>query len=412
MKNALLSLSLAATIALAGCAGFAGFFQSQNPGGGSGGGGGSSTTSGLFYVLNGTTNEIVGFQVVSDALKTVTNATINLPGLTCLAITHNNNYLYVGTTAGIYYYSISSAGALTLINNGQPIGYIAQSMQVDSTNGWLVIAQSDSTQIVAVPLNTTGTSIGAPSTGTIETSTLSAASTKQLVISPDNNHLFVALGTFGTDEIAFTAININPFGTDTKNPVYNSTNSGAALSVAVDPKSEFLYVGETEANPKTTDNNSGGVRVFAISSSTNTLTEQTSKGSPYASGGIAPAAIVAEHSGSYVYVANETVYGQSSNNTGNVTGFLTTISTTAGVTTDSLGAITNSPFAAGTNTIALVEDNSYSFLIALNLNGSPDTVIYTFNSTNAGALDLTINTTTGNTSAPDPTGAFAVAAAH
>ena len=121
MKNAILSLALAATIALAGCAGF---FVSQNPCTGSNCGGGGSTTSGYFYVLNNQnsgSNQLAGFQVATGKISALTDGSVNLQNVLCLAISPNNKYLYVGTGAGVYYFSISSAGALTAGNSGAPI---------------------------------------------------------------------------------------------------------------------------------------------------------------------------------------------------------------------------------------------------------------------------------------------------
>jgi 6-phosphogluconolactonase (cycloisomerase 2 family) len=404
MKNAILSLSLAATIFLVGCAGF---FVSQNPCTGSdcSGGGGSSTTSGLFYVINQLTNDVIGYQVTTGTLGAITNGSAPITGPTSIAMTPNNAYLYVGTTAGIYYYSVSSTGELTLENSAVPVDGLLtgiQSMQIDSTNGWLIVAQQASAQLVAIPLNTSGASIGAPSGGTAYTVTLSSATPQQLVISPDNKHIFVALGTGGTDEIPFTASSAaSPFGTDANNPV--KATGGAATAVAVDPTSEFLYIAETLANPTTGAANTGGLRVLAINSSANTISEES--GSPYALDGITPSAILADHSGYYVYVTNRTVSGQTD---GNITGFGTTVSTTAGVTSETLKELANSPYSAGTTTNAIVEDNTYSFVIALNFGGGKDMDIYTFNTTNAGNLDQSISSATGT----DPTGAYAVAAAH
>jgi 6-phosphogluconolactonase len=399
MKNALLSIALAATIVLTGCAGF---FQSQT--GGSGSGTGGSTTSGFFYVLNNVnsgTDQLVGYQITTGKLTTLTSGSANLSGVTCLTISPNDDYLYVGTTSGIYYFTISSAGVLTAGNSGAVISQLVpQSMQVDSTNSWLVIAPQATAVLEAIPLTpTTGTNPGGYSGGTVESVTLSSANPLQLVISPDNNHVFVALGAGGTDEVAFTSTATDPFGADANNSVL--ITNGESMAIAVDPATKFLYVGETLAYSATSTTNTAGLRVFSISSTANTISELT--GSPFASGGLAPSAILPDHSGDYVYVANKTVYGQT---TGNITGYGITSNATG--STISLGALANSPYAAGTTTYALAEDNSNSFVIALNLGGSPDMDIYTFDTTNPGALDESISTSTGT----DPTEAFAVAAAH
>ena len=121
------------------------------------------------------------------------------------------------------------------------------------------------------------------------------ASVKQMVLSPDGDNLFVALGTGGTIVVPFSSLNSNPLGsTATRIPVL--TNSGSALSVAVDPTDRLFYIGETLAV-----SSSGGLRVFNYSSLTGTLTQAS--GSPIASGDRAQC-----HSSHgvrrYVYVAN------------------------------------------------------------------------------------------------------------
>jgi 6-phosphogluconolactonase (cycloisomerase 2 family) len=399
MKKVSLSIALAATIALTGCAEF---FVSQN----SGSGGGNSTTSGFFYVLNSTTEQVVGYQVNNQKLATLSGGTLPvMSSLTAITISPNNKYLYLGFVGGIYAYSInSSTGALTQVTSTAISSDTPVSMQVDLNNEWLVYVIAGTSTLVAQPLNTsTGLS-----TGTAQTANLTASTGLQLVIAPDNKHVFVALQGGGTDDIPFTASATNPFGTDKNYPVY--TPNGGATTITVDPKSQFLYIGEAGVYP--TANNSGGLRVLFINTD-NTLTEQTnSNGYPYACGGIAPAAILVDNADYFVYVANQTTSGTNTNNVGNLTGFATTISTTAGTTTDSLSALSNSPFSTGFNTYAVAEDNSHSFVIALNKGGSQDMDIYTFNSNNTGNLSNIISATTGTTAGPDPTGPSAIAVAH
>jgi 6-phosphogluconolactonase (cycloisomerase 2 family) len=392
MKNAILSLALAATIALCGCAGF---FVSQNPGGGSGGGG--STTSGYYYVLNGATNQIVGYQITKGTVAPITGGTIALSGLTSESISPNNKFLYVGTNAGIYYYSIASTGALTIGNSGAPISSnVAQSMTVDATNAWLIVANQALATLTAIPLDTTTGGVSSPNAQAV---TISSATPTQVILSPDNTHVFVALVGGGTDEVAFNATGTNPFGADVNYPVYVA--GGYALSVAVDPSNKFLFVGETLALSASSTTNTGGVRIFSISSTANTLTELSN--SPISSGGQGPAFILPDLSGDFLYIANRSVYGQL---VANVYGYGYTANSSG--TTFTPTALANTPYSSGTATLSLAEDNSKSFIIAVNLGGSPDMNGYTFSTTNPGALSLSISQSTGT----DPTGAFAVAAAH
>ena len=138
----------------------------------------------------------------------------------------------MSTLTGIFVYTIdSSSGLLTLGNSGQPISSDpASSMQVDSTNSWLVEGFSGSSNLFAIQVN--------PSTGILQSNqeqpvTLSGSGIRQVAISPDNTTVLVALGTGGTATIPFNAGNSNPFGSPGTLGVKGS--GGSALSVAFDP---------------------------------------------------------------------------------------------------------------------------------------------------------------------------------
>jgi hypothetical protein len=155
----------------------------------------------------------------------------------------------------------------------------------------------------------------------------------------------------------------------------------------------LFYVGETAA---TSGVNSGGLRVFNY----NTLAEVS--GSPYASGGLGPYAILpTPHSttpGAYVYVANRTVSGGT---TGNISGF----SFTSTGTVYTLTAL-SSTAATGTTPVGLAQDSTGAYVLVVDSGGNPDLEAYTFDATTAGKLDSTFTTSTGT----DPVTAGAVAA--
>ena len=375
---------MTAPLLLSGCKGF---WDAPSNGGG---GGGTTASSGKFYVANAATSQIAGFYVNAGTVTALSGSPYAVATAPiAMAIAPNNNFLYVSTINGIYVYSIGLSGQLTLGNGGNPISADqATSMQVDATNTWLIEAESGLQQVFAIPINS---STGVATSTVEQFANLPAATIQQVAISPDNLHVFVAMGTGGTAILPFNSSNANPLGVVSTIGVINT--GGAALSVAVDPRSRLFYVGETVA---TSGSNTGGLRAFNLS----TLTEIS--GSPYATAGLAPIWIlpVTLATADYVYVANRQVSGSS---TGVIAGF----SVASSGATYSLTAL-GSTFPAGTHPVALAEDNTGTFVFAVNYDGNPDLKGYTFDATNAGYLDAAISAATGS----DPVQATAIAAAH
>ncbi|HWA93564.1 MAG TPA: beta-propeller fold lactonase family protein [Terracidiphilus sp.] len=373
---------LSFTLALAGCKGFWDAPSSS----GSGGTGTTTLTSGVFWVINAETQQLISYYVNAGTLTTIASYSVPSTPI-ALTVAPNNEFLYVSTIGGIYVYTIASTGKLTLGNSSAPISSDpAQTMQVDATNSWLIEAISGAADAFAIPIDS---STGVPTSNTEQTRVLAGSTIQQLTISPDNSYVFVAMGASGTAAIPFTPGNTNPFGTVQTIALANT--SGSALSVAVDPTDRLLYIGETAA---TSGSNSGGLRVFTFSN----LKEIT--GSPFATQGLAPYAILPEAAGTYVYVANRQISGSTS---GRIAGY--TLSSSSG--TYSLSAL-SSTFSAGTHTVGLAEDSTDAFVFAVNIDGSPDLNGYVFDTTTAGNLTKVIASTTGT----DPVQATAVAAAH
>lgn len=387
MKKIYAAVPLAAAMLLAGCKGFWDPLPSNN-----GGGGTTPTTlsSGPFYVLNQTTGQIVAYNISSGSLKTI--ATYSVTGPVDIAIAPNKNFLYVSTlTSGIFPYSINSSGALTPINNQQPLSSDADAaVQVDTTNSWLIDAfvTNGQLELGSIPLNSNGTYTTGTRVPSV-TFTISNAAVKQLVLSPQGDYLFLALGNGGAIAIPFNASNSNPIGTTAKVLITPSSNQ-AVLSAAVDPQQRLFYLGETNSV-----NNSGGLLAFSYSSLSGTPTQIT--GSPIASGNLSPSAILAESSGNYVYVANG-----NNNAAGNVNWFPITSSGA------SYSIAAGSSISSGIFPVGLAEDNQDNFVLAVSSGGStssgnPDLNAYTMSS---GALTSAIASSTGS----DPVGAVAVAA--
>ncbi len=381
-------LALLASLLLAGCKGF------WDLPAGSSGSGTTTASSGNFYIANVAGSQIVGYDIVAGVVTALAGSPYAMPAAPiAITVAPDNAFLYASTAAGIYVYSIGSNGQLTLGNSGGPISNDpASSMQVDSSNSWLVEAVSGSANVYAIPLNT---STGVAASATEQFAALPVSTIQQLAISPDNTYVFVAMGAGGTAAVPFNSGNSKPFGAVGNIPVINQ--AGAALSVAVDPvvsgqtSPRLVYIGETAA---TTGSNTGGLRVFAFS----TLKEIT--GSPFATQGLAPYSILPESAGDYVYVANRQVSGSS-------TGVIAGYSITSSNSVYSLTAL-GSTFAAGTNPQSMAEDSTDTFVLVVDFGGNPDLKGYTFDTTNVGYLDAVLSSATGT----DPVEADAVAAWH
>ncbi len=389
MKIARLAcLPLVVTLLLAGCSGFWDQPITPNPP--------TTLTSGFFYVLNFATSELAGFNVKAGVTTAVPGSPTTLTAAPIgITVAPNNAFLYVSTLSGIYLYTIAtSTGQLTLSNSNQQISADqAASMQVDSTNSWLIEAFTGSPNLFAIHIS--------PTAGTVVSSIplsvpLPVSTIQQIAISPANTFVYVAMGAGGTAVVPFNASSTtNPFGAVITIPAKSS--AGGAISVAVDPITtttttpRLLYVGETAV---TSGNNTGGLRVFNYS----TLQEIT--GSPFAINGLSPSSILPFSTGNFVYVLNRQVTGS---NTGVITGFSIAASNST-FTLTPLGKT----FTAGTNPQSMVEDSTGAFVFAVNFGGNPDLTGYTIDSTNAGHLDTVISSATGT----DPVSAIEIAALH
>ena len=383
------------TMAALGLTGCKGFWNAVTTTGTGTGTGTTTLSSGDFYVLNTATSQMIGLYVNAGTVTALPGSPYTLAAAPiAIAVAPNNAFLYVSTLGGIFVYTVNtSTGELTVANSGQPISSDpATSMQVDATNTWLVEGVTGISNLFAIHVNS---STGVLASNTEQTAVLPTASFQQVAVSPDDTFVLATMNTGGTATIPFNPNNANPFGA--VGTIGVKSTGGAALSVAFDPiptgstAPRLFYIGETLA---TSGTNTGGLRAFSFS----TLKEIS--GSPYAIGGLAPYAILPFSTGDYVYVVNRQT---SSGTTGVIAGFSITSANSA-YTLTALG----STFTAGTNPQAMVEDNTHSFVFAVDFGGNPDLIGYTIDATNAGYLDTVITSQTGT----DPVEAGAVGALH
>ena len=345
----------------------------------------TASSSGNFYILNSTT--ISGYSIVSGTLTALTGSPTSLPsGVTpySMAVDPTGSFLYVGTSGGIYLYDIGTGGKLTLDTKVLLSDGSASALKVDSTGHWLLDASNTTGQpiLYAWPISTTngestlGNGKSAPGVYLVSSGNVAVGG---VAISPDNKLVAVAAGS-ETETFTFTS------GTDftgATNPISTTfdkrTAKGVAVSVAFNPGTSFLFIGET--GDFSTTNDSGGLRIIPIAS--DVLGSEPSA-SPYASGGTGPHAILAASNG-YVYVANWV--GTSS---GNVTAFLLNAST------PSLTLQSNA-VATGTEPYGIAQDSSSDFVLVVNNQGSPYFNAFTFDATITGKLDSSLTSTSTGT---------------
>lgn len=374
MRALLVGLGVVAVGSLTGCGGFFVYPGSISTGSG-------STSTDFVYVGNATTNTIAGFTVGTNALTAVANSPYTLQITpTALAVNPANTILYVASNAFIYAYSISSTGALSILNNGL---YVANanvvSMDISPDGQWLFALDGNGVSIDEFQINNT-TGALTQQTGAAYSITNSVVVPHEVRVSPNGGFVFVALGTAG--DLVYTLNETTGVITSSQHlPAPSTTSSDNAL--AISPSSTYLYVARSGT--------SGGLAVYSIASNTGALTPLS--GSPY-SAGTQPYSVALNPGGTAVYVANR---GDST-----ISGW--TISSTTGALT----AISGSPFTAGSAVTALAADRSGTYLAAVSSGGSPDLALYSFDSTTTGKLDLVSSTTTGT----DPTGASVIAATH
>lgn len=367
----------AVLLALTGCGQFFPPLSTTSTSGGSG----TSSVGDYLYAGNLGTDplSIAGFSIASAALSSISGSPFAVElEPTALAVTPNDDYLYVGSAAGgIYVYTIGSTGVPTIANDGSPVatGVAPSVLRVDPTGNFLIGADALVGNVYVFQIGSGG-ALTAISSSLV---TLNASvPANDLEITPGGGLVFVSCGTAGIYTLSF---NTSTGALAQIEGVLSPKQSVDAIyGMAVTPSGSFLLAAETGI---------GSVRVFSIGSS-GALNEVT--GSPVKTG-TGPFAILVDSSGSYAYVTNRT--------DGTISAFLLS-------NTGALTPVTGSPFATGTLPELMVEDKTDAYIAVICAGGGPDLQIFKFDATTAGALDSVTSAKTGT----DPTEATALAATH
>jgi 6-phosphogluconolactonase len=382
------ALTLGAIVSAIGLTGCSGFFTPV----GTGGNGGTGTSS-FVYVTNlgGTLAE---YSLSNGVLTPLSGSPVTLPlAPYSVVVAPNNVFVYIGTGTGVFLYTINSDGTLTE-GNGSNVAYvnpsnsslIAQSMVIDSTSSWLLIAYRNSSVVDAVQL-TPATGLPTGAVFSIN-STPPATPSPQLAISPANNQVFIALGATGTEALGFTPTGATiPFGPWPSSGVNiaPAIANAFATGVAVDPTSKYLLIAEANTN-STGDDLAGTIRIESTGNLGKDLDSEPT--------GIGPTAVLADLTGAYVYVTNGL------DNT--ISGF------TLDATTQKLVTLGDA-FPTEKSPVALVEDRSKTYMMTVGNLANPNLWLYTFDGTSAGSLDVG---STKSTAGVNPSDANGIAATH
>jgi len=338
----------------------------------------TSTSSGDFFILNNLTStyQPVSYSIASSGSRSmITTAAAQTGQAYSMAIAPNGDFLCVSSSDGVYAYPVASGALGSPVKVTSDAPYAIQ-IDVDAADSstWLIEAIQGTSGVTmsAIPINsTTGANNGTAHSVSIYNIASADLQKNQLVISPDNTKVFVALGAGGTLVVDFDQTNFFSSASTHYNIPITKTSSGAygsALSVAVDPNSKFFYIGETLGDSA---GSSGGLLACEYADADNDKCTHAS-GSPFESGGISPLFILPDASGDYVYVANG-----KGDNKGNITGFA--------VTSNPISAISSVQTAV--QPLGLAEDSTDSYILEVGSKGSPYFASYTFDSTTPGKLD-------------------------
>ncbi len=346
-----------------------------------GGGGGGGNTVGSYTYVGTQTGTLVGYSVSSaGALGTLSGSPSQFAtaAINSLAVTPANKFLYAGVAGiGVYGSSINSTtGVTTLINTNALVQDVAPSaLTVDPSGKFLLVAglANGAPAVGVYVINSDGTlseATGSPISITFKSGTdTTNVSLQNIAVAPNSSYVFVTLGQLGVAPLPFNTSGGLSANTQIINPKATNNIANQDLGLAVNSTSTAVFVGETNV----------GVRVFTISS-----TFPEISGSPFAAGG-QPRSLTFDGTGDYLYAAN------ASDNT---------ISGYSVLSSGTLSALAGSPFSSvGTQPFALALDQSKKFLFSLNLGGSPDVQLFSFDTTTAGKLNPGATATNATTPA-------------
>lgn len=369
MPRRLSLLLLCASTLLHGCGfvtkeGGGKFFTGED--GSSSTGGSGTAASNFLFVANAGANSVTGLGIsTTGTMAGLSGSPLNFSvAPTSLTVSRDNKYLYVGTSAAIFGFSIASDGTLASLNNGAALGNCScVDLQTSPDGKWLLALDGSATSLDLYSIATDGTLSPGPGSG-ISYQANGTLVPKVLRFNPAGTLLVAAMGTGGELVFGFnTSTGVLTYLSQTLPPALTSDNG-----IAIDSTGTYLYEARS--------GNNAGLVVNTISAN-GVLTPTTA--TTYTAG-TQPYSVVLDNSGTYVYVANR------GDNT--VSGW--TIGTGAALT-----AIAGSPFSSGVAVTSLGADSTGKYIAAAAYSGAPDVTLYGLDTVNAGRLYSVSSSSTG-----------------
>ena len=393
LKATMGMLALGAMNLLTGCGGF---FSDPNSTTSTAG----STTGDYFYVVNASTDSLVGFSLSSGALAGVSSTGYGLSANlapTSVVVTRQDTFVYVGGSGAIVCYSIGTGGVLTSVTGGTTTTTDIVSMVTSPDGQWLLALSSygGTAELTVYSINTsTGVLTQQGNTLSItfpSNNSIGPVVPHTLRISASGAYVAAALGTAGDALFSFNTAAGNGSLTQIDNvppslPAGSSTyNSDNALTFS--SGSNYLLIATTG---QTTG--SSFIETYPITTSNTLGTSQQ------IASGDAPSALEMDSTGAYLYSANH--------GSANISAY------TFSSTTGALAAMSGSPFASSADLNALARDKSGDYIVAVSgaggTTGSNDVTLYGFDVYVAGRLDAIAVSASGT----DPAGSNAVGITH
>jgi len=361
LRKILCVATLTLVSALSGCDGF--FFKQASTTIGPG-------TGNYVYVANSGSNSVAGFQIATTGALTATTNSPYVLGVSPIAVTvsRNNAYVYLATSAGIFGYSVGTAGALTILNSGGALvasSNGSQSLETSPDGQWLISLNGDGISVSVYSIQTGGL-LGLKQVVSYA-GLAGTAVPKMIRIAPSGAYVFAALGTGGEVVYSFNTTT----GVLAQVAVLNTPNLSSDNAIAVDSTSSYLYLVRSGV--------SQGLSVFTLGTS-GSLTQT---GSTYATG-TQPSGVAIDSTNKYLYVANR---GDS------------TISGYGIFVPAALTSLPGSPYSSGAGVSALGMDSTGKWLLASAQSSSPDLSLDGFDAVNLGRIYSVSSTATGTNAA-------------